>query len=191
MLLEIYLSQCISNSIIYCFWKLFIRSRLNRLFSMCGEHQFCFTLLFVSFHPPLVIASSKCMCLQLPYVHVKRLPRLTFHYGDVIMGAIASQITSFTVVYSTVYSDADQRKHQSSASLAFVWGIHRASMNSPHKWPVTRKMFPLMTSSCNLKIVCSIKFAAAFHQFLLTFVGVGVVWISSSDWEWSKYILKP
>ena len=40
------------------------------------------------------------------------------------------------------FSDADQRKHQSSASLAFVWGIHRGSVNSPHKWPVTRKMFP-------------------------------------------------
>ena len=37
------------------------------------------------------------------------------------MGAIASQITSLTIVYSTAYSDADQRKHQSSASLAFVW----------------------------------------------------------------------
>ena len=36
----------------------------------------------------------------------------------------------------------DQRKHQSSASLAFVRGIHRWSVNSPHKWPVTRKMFP-------------------------------------------------
>ena len=64
------------------------------------------------------------------------------HYGDVIMGAIASQITSHTIVYSTVYSDADQRKHQSSASLAFVRGIHRGPVNSPHKWPVTRKMFP-------------------------------------------------
>ena len=47
------------------------------------------------------------------------------HYNDFIMGAIASQITSPTIVYSTIYSDADQRKHQSSASLAFVWGIHR------------------------------------------------------------------
>ena len=64
------------------------------------------------------------------------------HYDDVIMGAIASQTTSLTIVYSTVYSDADQRKHQSSASLAFVWGIHRGPVNSPHKWPVTRKMFP-------------------------------------------------
>ena len=58
------------------------------------------------------------------------------------MGTIASQITSLTVVYSTVYSDVDQRKHQSSASLAFVWGIHREPVNSPHKWPVMRKMFP-------------------------------------------------
>ena len=58
------------------------------------------------------------------------------------MGTKASQITSLTIVYSTVYSDADQRKHQSSASLAFVWGIHRWPVNSPHKWPVTRKMFP-------------------------------------------------
>ena len=58
------------------------------------------------------------------------------------MGAIASQITSLTIVYSTVYSGADQSKHQSSASLAFVWGIHRGPVNSPHKWSVTRKMFP-------------------------------------------------
>ena len=58
------------------------------------------------------------------------------------MGTMASQITSLTIVYSTVYSDADQRKHQSSASLAFVWGFHRGPVNSPHKWPVTRKMFP-------------------------------------------------
>ena len=58
------------------------------------------------------------------------------------MSLMASQITSLTIVYSTVYSGADQRKHQSSASLAFVWGIHRGPVNSPHKWPVTRKMFP-------------------------------------------------
>ena len=62
------------------------------------------------------------------------------------MGAIASQITSLTVVYATVYSGSDQRKHQSSASLAFVWRIHRGPVNSPHKWPVTRKIFHLMTS---------------------------------------------
>ena len=64
------------------------------------------------------------------------------HYDDVMMTTIASQITSLTSVYSTDYSAADQRKHQSSASLAFVWGIHRGPVNSPHKGSVTRKMFP-------------------------------------------------
>ena len=64
------------------------------------------------------------------------------HYSDVIMSGIASQITSLTIVYSTAYSDADQRKLQSSASLAFVRGINRGPVNSPHKWPVTRKTFP-------------------------------------------------
>ena len=64
------------------------------------------------------------------------------HYDDVIMDAMASQITSLMIVYSTFYSGADQNKQQSSASLAFEWGIHRGPVNSPHKWPVTRKMFP-------------------------------------------------
>ena len=64
------------------------------------------------------------------------------HYGDVIMGTRPSQITSLTIVYSTVYSDADQRKHQRSASLAFVRGIYRWPVNSPHKGLVTPKMFP-------------------------------------------------
>ena len=58
------------------------------------------------------------------------------------MRAMASQITSLTIVYSTVYSGANQRKHQSSASLAFVRGIHRWPVNFPHKGPVARKKLP-------------------------------------------------
>ena len=58
------------------------------------------------------------------------------------MSAMASQITCLRIVYSTVYSGVDQRKHQSSARQAFVRGIHRWPANSPHKWPVTRKIFP-------------------------------------------------
>ena len=77
------------------------------------------------------------------------------------MGAIASQITSLTIVYSIVYSDADQRKQQSSASLAFVWGIHRGPVNSPHKWQVTRKMFPfddvIMRWICNSSQMIKLK----------------------------------
>ena len=64
------------------------------------------------------------------------------HYSDVIMSAVASQITSLTIVCSTVYSCADQKKHQSSASLAFVRGIHQWPLNSPQKGTATRKMFP-------------------------------------------------
>ena len=73
---------------------------------------------------------------------------LTKHYKDVIMGTIASQITSLASVYSAVSLGADQKKHQSSASLAFVRGVHRRPVNSPHKGPVRGKCFHLMTSSC-------------------------------------------
>ena len=69
------------------------------------------------------------------------------HYTDVIMTTIASQITSLTVVYSIVYSDADQRKHQSSASLAFVWGIHRDRWIPRTKDQLRGKCLHLMTSS--------------------------------------------
>ena len=63
------------------------------------------------------------------------------HYNYVIMGTMASQITGDPIVCLTVSSAADQRKHQRSASLAFVRGRHRWLVNSPQKGPVTRKMF--------------------------------------------------
>ena len=107
---------------------------------------------------PHKCAGDTYLCIYLsPHEHIKpwkHFPHYWFflresvghisivHYNDVIMTTIASQITSLTIVYSTVYSDVDQSKHQSSASLAFVRGIHRGPVNSPHKWPVTRKMFP-------------------------------------------------
>ena len=69
------------------------------------------------------------------------------HCSDVMMSAIASQITLFTILYLTVYSGTDQRKYQSSASLALVTGIHRWPVNSPHTGSVTRTMFPLMMAS--------------------------------------------
>ena len=69
------------------------------------------------------------------------------HYDDVRMGAIASQITSLAIVYSAFYSGVDQRKHQSSASLAFVWGIHRDRWIPRTKGQLRGKWFHLMTSS--------------------------------------------
>ena len=88
------------------------------------------------------------------------------------MGAIASQITSLTIVYSAVYSDADQRKHESSASLAFVWGIHREPVNSPHKWPVTWKM-------------------SLFGDVIMVGYGTDVLWDYIVNWlplSWRKSI---
>ena len=105
--------------------------------------------LFMKKHPgskPILSSENynTILCVVLRYVQ---------HYGDVIMGTMVSQMTSLAIVYSTVYSGADQRKHQSSVSLAFVWGIHRGPVNSPHKGQVTRKMFPfddVITGLCRL-----------------------------------------
>ena len=88
------------------------------------------------------------------------------HYDDVTMNAMASQITSLTIVYSTVYSDPDQRKHQSFASLAFVQGIHRGPVNTPHKWPVTRKM-----SSFDDVIMGPVMFSLPYHWIHITMAG--------------------
>ena len=95
-------------------------------------------------------ASETCFCcwhtivLLIVTSPVWKIPVALLHHhynDDIIMSAMASQITSLTIVYSIVYSGADQRKHQSSASLAFVRGIHRWLVNSPHKGPVTLKLF--------------------------------------------------
>ena len=96
---------------------------------------------------------------------IERTYQFASHYNDVIMSAMASQITSPTIVYSTAYSGTDQRKYQSSAQLAFVRGIHLSPVNSPHKWPVTRKCFHLMTSSCRtFNLVRSTRISRAIFQ---------------------------
>ena len=72
------------------------------------------------------------------------------HSSDVMISAMAPQITGVWIVCSTVFSGIDQRKHQSSASLAFLRRIHRWPMDSPHKGPVMQKSIHLMTSSCEI-----------------------------------------
>ena len=88
------------------------------------------------------------------------------------MSAMASQITSVSIVCSTVSAGADQRNHQSSASLAFVRGIHRWPVNPPHKWPVTRKMFPLddviMLRYCIAHMHCALTNVFGCRQFSTT-----------------------
>ena len=86
-------------------------------------------------------------CCNMSVYLVYRMSAQPSHYSDDIMSAMAYQITSLTIAYSTVYSGADQRKYQSSASLAFVRGIHRWPVNSPHKGQLRGKCLHLMTSS--------------------------------------------
>ena len=107
-----------------------------------------------------------CTCKWMIYIYIyiyKRIWIETKHYDDVIMTTMAAQITSLTVVYSTVYSDANQRKHQSSASLAFVWGIHRERWIPRTKGQLRGKCFHLMTSSWHLvKLLGQVR---GDHQF--------------------------
>ena len=105
----------------------------------------CGGLMPVSTHlywPSSLNDNSREFIYVVPSMTTMSLCLTKTHYIDVIMGAMVSQITSLTIVYSTVYSGADQRKHQNYAALAFVREIHRWPVNSPHKWPVTRKIFP-------------------------------------------------
>ena len=114
----------------------------------------------------------------------------TTHYSDVIMGAIASQITGVSIVNSIVCSVVDQRKYQSSASLAVVRVIHWWPVNSTK----ARKCFHLMTSSWN---ECSWNMASGwlaaqyyfgvyvcrawlctFKQYLLSYHKTFIVWKS-------------
>ena len=88
------------------------------------------------------------------------------HYNDVIMSTMASQITSLTIAYSTVYSSADQRNYQSSASLALVRGIHRWQGNSPQKGPVTRKMVPFDDVIMKISVRATIRQLSCHEQNL-------------------------
>ena len=121
---------------------------------LCKCHRWCL--------PEDPLSFRQLTCPELPYMGrgclsghgLKTTLKVTWgkefinHYNDVILGEMVYQITSLTIVHLTGYSGADQRKHQSSASLAFVRGIHRWPVNSPHKWPVTQKMFPFKGDIC-------------------------------------------
>ena len=107
------------------------------------------------------------------------------------MTTMASQNTSLTVVYSTVYSDADQRKHQSSASLAFVWGIHRDRWIPRTKGQLRGKCFHLMTSSCSSVLLWFVSFFDLTHIPHLQFTFNGTTWIHGNLFyilNWIKHI---
>ena len=111
--------------------------------------EFTYTAYIVAVHDLAMQGTKASMAMLLTYFfHNERIfsmqssMLLFLHYNDVTTNTMSSQITSLTIVYSTVYSGADQRKHQSTASLDFVRGIHRWPVNSPRKGPVTQKMLP-------------------------------------------------
>ena len=112
------------------------------------------------------------------------------------MGTTASQITSLTIVYSTVYLGADQRKHQSSASLAFMWGIPRWTVNSLHKWPVTWKMFPfddvIMAQFCILSPVFQIIAGSKlFQRSFFKFVIITIHYCNDVGKKMKKWLFSP
>ena len=117
-----------------------------------NEENLCLTSKIYHFLSVLIIRSQKALCSRLWCLYQQTCMSeedtewmcedCLFHYSDVIMSMMASQITSLMIVNLTFYSGTDQRKHQSSAPLAFVRGIHRWLVNSLHKKTVTRKMFP-------------------------------------------------
>ena len=130
------------------------------------EFQLNFTCNFsiIHGHHQQICATTNVSRRTLPCKYV-------FHYSDVIMSAVASQITGVSIVYLTVCSGVDPRNHQSSASLAFVRGIHRWTVNSPHKGPVTRKIFPFddvimsfrLWNLMHRTIKCNYMFRSMFH----------------------------
>ena len=138
-------------------WRKWVISTCNKPQPKSTMQKPCVYSLVYNAHKSLIQTDSEtpgacnCVCDSASQVELARIAFMALrcnpnhsnrHSNDVIMGVISSQITSLTIAYSTVYLGADQRKHQGSASLAFERGIHRWPVNSPNKWPITRKRSP-------------------------------------------------
>ena len=122
------------------------------------------------FHIPVVKGYMGMTIVE--WLYVKWILSLVIHpaihHSDIIMSVMASQITSLAIVYLTIYSGAHQRTHQSSVSLAFVSGIHRWRVNSPHKGPL--KLFARMHN----------------HKLCVEYVNVSDSLINIIYWLWSE-----
>ena len=81
--------------------------------------------------------------------------KIHWNHCNNVISAVASKITGVSIVCKTVSTGSDERKHQSSASMAFLRGIHRWPVKSPHKKPLTRKMFPFEESDIFVSLKCS------------------------------------
>ena len=118
-----------------------------------------------------------CCCNAISSMKIHVIYSSIIHYNDVTMTTMAYQITRLMIVYSTVYSGTDQRKHQSSALLAFVRGIRRWPANSPHKGPVTRKIFPfgdvIMLQGCFTGTGNILRSQRGVVNVIMEYMGIG------------------
>ena len=127
---------CRKCNVMFCNWIRASPGHHQPFYVCLMYNKLIFASLKAGFQVPL--PSSQCR----EWIEHGNIVTYTLHYRDVMMSTIASQINGVLIVNSTVCSGADQREHQSSSSLAFVKEIHRWLAKSPHKGPVTRKMFP-------------------------------------------------
>ena len=153
----VFYPQCIFSSFCqYLVQNCFPKQQQKRAQNLTSE-RFCYIFHYVMFNHismiyilifPVELPSGECN--RTPMFGKWTLAQViawcyqtqNYNYRDVIMSMIASQITGIMIVNSTICLGSDERKHQSSASLAFVRGIPRWLVNSPHKGPGMRKMFP-------------------------------------------------
>ena len=135
--LDIDILSMIPYSIVNRFFVLFLMPFHVKIYHLCN-----FSIVHCLKEPVVPIPRGRrCVIASLCHQSYCYYWLILFHQRDPItlqwrQSTLASQITSLTI-----YSGTDQRKHQSSASLAFMRGIHLWPVNSPHKGPVMQKMF--------------------------------------------------
>ena len=162
-------------------WPGWVEFCIEHIRDTCYRAHFCYRIMHCGIWDWCIEGFFYTGLLWIPSpVNVLFVSLHCCHYNDVIMSTMASQITSLTIVYSTIYSGTNQRKHQSSTSLAFVRGIHRSPVNSPHKGLVTRKMFSFddaIMIRCGLILYPSLWYLPAFHNILW----MKHIWISTAS----------
>ena len=146
-------------------WRLKIKTHALHPCPGTGEETWVITYLIFSW-----TQAGKLAFLLTTSRVVPGMCRYTYKFGnhcnDVIRSAMVTQNTSLTIVNSTVYR-VDQRKHQSSASLAFVREIHRWPVISPHKGPVMWKMFPFDYVIMHWTEMNTVNLASFFYMVLV------------------------
>ena len=155
MLLEI-MQTCIGRAINY-FWIWIFEFEFEKLLAMhVIRHAHCRQCRSGSFISMFPLNHMRDYVLATQTLH-KKIRHwsdviiwncfLYIHCNDVIKSGMASQITAVSIVYLTVSSGTDQKKTIKVPRHWPLW-ILGWLVNSLHKGPITRKMFPLMTSSC-------------------------------------------